>query len=167
MQTLEIISINFWNILISLCNLVVLYFILKKFLYKPVQKVLKERQEKINESYARAESAESEANESKKLWSEKLAEVNAEADEILEKAAENAKARSQTIVEAGEAEAVRIRKQAEEDAVLTRKKAEDSIRQEIVDISLALSEKIIEREVNKEDHDALIDEFISRIGDEL
>ncbi len=167
MQTLEIISINFWNILISLCNLAVLYFILKKFLYKPVQKVLKDRQEKIDESYARAESAESEAEKNKKLWAQKLAEVNAEADEILEKAAENAKARSRTIVEAGEAEAVRIRTQAEEDAVLTHKKAENSIRQEIIDVSLALSEKILEREVNKDDHDALIDEFISKIGEEL
>ncbi len=167
MQTLEIISINFWNILISLCNLVVLYFILKKFLYKPVQKVLKERQEKIDESYARAESAESEAAESKKLWAQKLAEVNSQADEILEKAAENAKARSRAIVEAGEAEAVRIRAQAAEDAVLTRKKAEEDIRKEIVDVSLALSEKILEREVNRDDHSALIDEFISGIGEDL
>ena len=40
MQSLDVISINLWQMLISLCNLVILYAILKKFLYKPVRKAL-------------------------------------------------------------------------------------------------------------------------------
>ena len=43
MQSLDIISINIWQILISLCNLVLLFLILKKFLYKPVHNVLAQR----------------------------------------------------------------------------------------------------------------------------
>ena len=44
MQTLEIISVNLWQILISLANLLLIYIILKKLLWKPVKKVMDQRQ---------------------------------------------------------------------------------------------------------------------------
>ena len=48
MQTLEIISINIGQILISLCNLVLLFLALKKFLFQPVKKALAQRQEALD-----------------------------------------------------------------------------------------------------------------------
>ena len=42
MPSLDVISINLWQILISLCNLLILFLILKKFLYKPVRRVMQE-----------------------------------------------------------------------------------------------------------------------------
>ena len=45
------------------------------------------------------------------------------------------------------------------------KKAESEIKTQIVDVSFELSKKIIEREINKEDHHKLIDSFIEQIGD--
>ncbi len=166
MQPLEIISINIWNVLISLCNLAVLYFILKRFLYKPVKKVLNARREQLENSYIEAEGAKAEADMNKQLWEEKLATANEQADEIIDKATKSAQRRSMDIVEAGEAEADRIRAQAASDAELERKKAQSEIKREIVDISVALSEKILEREVNADDHRDLIDKFISEIGEE-
>ena len=43
MQNLSVISINIWQILISLVNLLLLTLAIKKFLFKPVQKVLETR----------------------------------------------------------------------------------------------------------------------------
>ena len=40
MQSLEVISVNIWHILISLCNLLILFLIVKRFLFKPVKKAL-------------------------------------------------------------------------------------------------------------------------------
>ena len=42
----------------------------------------------------------------------------------------------------------------------------ETIKEQIVDVSTALAEKMLEREVNADDHKALIDDFISKIGDE-
>ena len=50
MQTLDVISVNLWQILISLINLFLLFLILKKFLFKPVKKVLDQRQRCRTES---------------------------------------------------------------------------------------------------------------------
>ena len=44
-------------------------------------------------------------------------------------------------------------------------KAEDGIKREIVYVSAALTEKMLDREINTQDHRALIDSFIDKIGD--
>ena len=56
-QTLEVISINIWQIVVSLCNLIILFFVLKKFLYKPVKKVLAERSAAVEKEYSDARNA--------------------------------------------------------------------------------------------------------------
>ena len=68
MQSMEVISINIWQILISLCNLLVLFLILKKFLYKPVKKAMAERKAAVEEQYGAAEKAERSALASKEEW---------------------------------------------------------------------------------------------------
>ena len=44
MPTLDVVSVNIWQILISLANLVIIFLIVKKFLFAPVQRMLAERQ---------------------------------------------------------------------------------------------------------------------------
>ena len=48
---------------------------------------------------------------------------------------------------------------------MERRKAEEGIRKEIVEVSSALAEKLLEREVSADDHRRLIDTFIDEIGD--
>ena len=60
-QPLEVISVNLWQILISLCNLLLLFLIIKRFLYKPVKKVLAQRQAALQEQYDAAASAQTDA----------------------------------------------------------------------------------------------------------
>ena len=165
MQTLDVISDNLWQILISLVNLVVLFLIVKKFLFKPVRKVLAERQAEIDGRYNAAAEAESSANESRALWQEKLSGANAEADAIINKATEQAKFRGEAIVADAESKADGIIRTAQNEADLERRKAVDSIKREIVDVSGAIAEKMLEREINTDDHRALIDSFIENIGD--
>ena len=165
MQTLDVISVNLWQILISLINLIVLFLIVKKFLFKPVKKVLAERQAEIDGRYNSAAEAQSKADESRLTWENKLAGANAEADAIINKATEQAKFRSEAIVADAEAKADGIIRMAETEAELERRKAVDSIKREIVDVSGAIAEKMLEREINTDDHRALIDSFIENIGD--
>ena len=48
MQSLDIISINLWQILISLANLLIIFLIFKKLLFKPVQNILAARQQQVD-----------------------------------------------------------------------------------------------------------------------
>ena len=75
MQSLSIISVNIWQILISFANLAILTWIIKKFLFKPVKKVMDARRETIDSAYARADAAEAEAEEHRKNYAAAMAAV--------------------------------------------------------------------------------------------
>ena len=165
MQTLDIISVNFWQILISLCNLLILFLLIKKFLYAPVKKTMEARQAKIDEGYAAASRAEAEAEEHRAAWEDKLATARAEADEILEKAGVTAQRRADKILSEAEEKAAGMIRRAEEAIALEEKKAEAAVRREIVDVSALLTEKMLRREIRVEDHRALIDDFIDGMGE--
>ena len=166
MQSLDIISVNLWHILVSLANLALLYFAAKKFLYAPVKKVLESRQNTIDTHYKEAEEAENAAKITKKAYEDKLSHASEEADSILSSAVSDAKQREKEILDQAKSQAEGIVRRAEENAALEMKKAESAIKEEIVSVSAKLSEKLLEREIKTEDHKTLIDSFIDSIGDE-
>ena len=165
MQNLDVISFNIWDTLISLANLILLFLIVKKFLYKPVKKVLKARQNEIESQYTNAEDAQKKAYENREKWEKTLSGAKAKADEIIKDATDIAKNRGESIVNDAKERAENIVRQAEQDAILERKKATDTIKKEIVEVSGALTSKMLEREINTDDHRTLIDEFIEKIGE--
>ena len=73
MQSLDVISVNLWQILISLCNLVIIFLVVKHFLYQPVRKMLKKRQETLDGEYAAAALSRQQADASRAHWQEKMA----------------------------------------------------------------------------------------------
>ena len=165
MQPSEIISVNLWQIVVSLLNLVILFLIIKKFLYQPVKNVLKSRQDKIDEQNNKASEYLSDAERTKAELEAKLNDAENQADNILNEATVNAQRRKEKILDEARDEAESIIRQAKTNAELEMKKAESEIKTQIVDVSFELSKKIIEREINKEDHHKLIDSFITQIGD--
>jgi len=165
MQSLEVISVNLWDILISLLNLLILFLLFKKFLFKPVNNMLAKRQSEIDERYDAANEAKRSAEADKLLWDEKLSTVKEESELIIKKAQDSAKRQEETILSKAKEQADSILRQAETEAELEMKKAEDSIKQEIVEVSTALANKLLEREINADDHRSLIDSFIEKIGD--
>ncbi len=165
MKSLDIVSVNIWQILISLANLTLLFLILKKFLFKPVKEMLAKRQNAVDEMYSSAARADADANENKKQWEEKLKSADDKADTLIKEASETAEKRGEKIVADAKEKAESIIRQAEIEAELRLKKAEAGIKTEIVNVSYALTEKMLEREINADDHRTLIDSVIGKIGD--
>lgn len=164
-QTLDIITINIWSILISLANLVILFFILKRFLYKPFKKMLEQRREAIDKQYEAADEAKCSAEASKKEWEAKLDTADLEAEAIIRDAEQQAQNRKDNIISEANQKAEGIIRHAESEAELERQKADAEIKTKIAEVSAALAEKMLEREINPDDHRALIDSFINEVGD--
>ncbi|MBQ8684122.1 MAG: F0F1 ATP synthase subunit B [Clostridia bacterium] len=165
MQTLEIISVNLWQILISLANLLLIFLILKKFLFKPVQKVMNQRQAEVDKQYADAEQAAADARQDKAAWAEKLAGADDEAAARLKAADATAREHGDRLVADARGRADDIIRQAKNEAALEKAKAEAAMKEEIVQVSTALAEKMLEREIAAADHQQLIDSFLDEIGD--
>lgn len=166
MQTLDVISINLWQILASLLNLLILFLIVKKFLYKPVKKMLNDRQNTIDGDYKKAEEAKNQALADQKAYEEKIVTAKAEGDSIIKSAVDMAHSREEEILKEAKQKAEGILKQAQSDIDLERRKAESLIKSEIVSVSTALTEKMLEREISADDHKKIIDSFIDGIGEE-
>lgn len=166
MQSLDVISVNIWQMLVSLANLVLLFLLIKKFLYKRVKNMLETRQKTIQGDYDAAKEAKEQALADKKTYEDKLLSAKTEADKVIKSAVDVANEREKEIIDEAKMKADGIIRQAQNDAVLERKKAEDSIKREIVEVSSLLTEKMLEREVSMDDHKKFIDSFIEGIGDE-
>ena len=165
MGNLEVISVNLWDILISLCNLLLITLILKKFLYQPVKKVLAQRQATLQQQYDAAKQAQEQAEHDRDAYTEKLRTANDEAERVMKEATAAADHRSEAIVASAHERADSIVRQAQTQAELELKKAEDSMKTQIVDVSTELTEKLLSREINADDHRKLIDSFIDGIGE--
>lgn len=165
MQTLDVISVNLWQIAVSLVNLLLLFLVVKKFLYKPVHKMLDARQARIDADYAAANEARVKAEADQKAYEDKLSEAHREAEGVIHSAVELAAQREKELLGDAKKKADGIVRQAQNSAEMERKKAEESIKQEIVVVSSLLTEKILEREVKTEDHRELIDRFMEDLDE--
>ena len=165
MQHLDVISVNVWQILVALINLVILFLILKKFLFKPVQKVLKQREDELNGQYDKANETLLAAEDAKEKYQTRLNGAKLEAEDIIKTATDNAAKRSKVILEGAAEEADAIVSRAKTQAELEKKRAQNDIKNEIADVSTLIAEKLLSREINDDDQKRLIDSFINELGE--
>lgn len=166
MQALDVVSVNLWQILISLVNLLLIFLIVKKVLFAPVQRMLSNRQSQVDERYAAAEAAEKKARQDQADWEEKMQSAQEEAAAMLKNAADGASRRREAILTDAKERADGIVRQAQAQAELEKQKAAADMKHEIVDVSAALTEKMLSREIREEDHRALFESFLENIGDD-
>ena len=165
MQTLDVISVNIWQIIISLANLVILFLLFKKFLFKPVKEMIARREAAVEAELDAAKHEHDAANEERRQWEAKMASADEEADRIIQNAVTKANKKSGVIISTASERADEIIKVAKFEASLEHKAAQEGIKREIVDLSSTLTGKLLEREIKPEDHSELIDEFINEIGE--
>ena len=108
---LGFLSIDIGTILFSWINLMILFFALKHFLFKPVQKILSERQAAVDQTLKDAEDARARAEAAETEYTEKLTKAKEESAEMLRNAARKAQQRSEEIVAGAKAEAAGILQQ--------------------------------------------------------
>ena len=73
------VSIGWWEILVTMCNTLITFAIIKKFLFKPVRKMLAQREEEVKTIYSAAEQAQTEAEQKRTEYTERLSKAKEEA----------------------------------------------------------------------------------------
>ena len=159
------VGIDPWTALFTFCNMMITFAVLKKFLFKPVKKMIDDRQAEIVTMYADADAAKQKAAELEQEYQQHLQSIRDERDTLLREATARAQKREEEIVGEARAEAAALRAAAEADIAQERKKAVNDLKNEIGGIAVDIAGKVVEREINETDHKALIDEFIRNVGD--
>lgn len=148
----------------TLLNTLILFLVLKHFLFKPVNKILDERREKVEKTYKEADDKLTEASRLETEYTEKLANAKAESAEIVKNATKRAQLRSDEIIAEAKTEASGLIVKANADIEKEKKRAVNQIKDEISDIALMVAEKVVEKEISPKDHERLIENFISEFG---
>ena len=161
------LGVNPWTALFVLLNTLTIFFVAKKFLFVPVMNIIAERQKEIDDMYSDAGAARSNARALEAEYNAKLSDAMAESDRIVKDAVVRAQRREEDIIRQANIEAQAIVDKAVNDAALEKKKAINDAKDEISGISLAIAEKVIERNLASADQEKLIDDFLKNLGDVL
>ena len=166
MQSLDIISVNLWNTLLSLANLVIIFLILKKFLFKPVQKVMAERRNQVDKIYSDASEDLNTAKELKQEYEQRLAAARQEADSLIKTATKNAQRKSDQIVAEANSQANHVKQKAEAEIAQQKKQMLKDVRSEISELAVDIASKVVAREISQKDYDGFVNEFIQNVGEQ-
>lgn len=159
------IGVDFWTALFTLINFIVTFLILKKLLFKPVKKMIDDRQQEIDGLYADANAAKKQALELKDQYSVRLADAGQEASHLIQEASRTAQIQGDEIIRTAKSDAQAILDKAERDIALEKKKAMNDMKDDISGVALSIAEKVVEKEINEEDQQQLIASFIDKLGD--
>ena len=163
--TQALVAVNPITLIASICNLFIQLFIFKKFFWDKVMKVIDQRREAADQEIAQAKSSRSEADAMKAAYEQDMKEARDKADEIVLSAQKAATARSEEIISQARTTAAQIKEKASADIAMEKKKAINDAKNEISGLAMAIAGKVVERELNSEDHSEMINRFISELGE--
>ena len=159
------VGINFWTMLFAWCNLLILYLVLKKILFKPVKNMIDSRQEEVDKMYSDAEGAVKSAEEMKAEYESRLESARSESEEILKNAQRRATLKEEEILKDARAEAQRVLERADEQIALEKKRILNEVKDEVAEMAIDIAGAVIGRDVSEDEHRALIDSFIDGAGE--
>lgn len=160
----EFLNINFFTALFTLANTVILFLVLKKFLFKPVMKMITDRQREIDDMYDAAGKAKASADALEREYQQKLSAAAQTGERLVKEAADRGRSREEEIIRRANLEASAIREKAAADIAQEKKKAINDAKDEISEMAMAIAGKVVGRALNGADQASLVDHFIEELG---
>ena len=142
----------------------IVYFLVAKFAFPRMSAALEERAANIQGKLEEAEVAINEAESTKQRYEEQLREARGEANRIVEDGRQQGEALRRDIVTRAEQEAQAIIERARGEIATERERTVSALRSEVGTLSVRLAGKIVEKELDQQAHDALIDRYIQELS---
>lgn len=154
---------NWVSFVTQLGALIVLIIAVTYFAYKPVKKILKDRQDYIEKNIQDAEKSKAKWQENELKSETTVLESSRKAADIVAEAKSNAEKERNIILEQTAKDVEKMKKDAEDDIKRMEKEAEEDIKEEMVSIALEAAKELLAREVNSKDNSRFVNEFIDQV----
>lgn len=162
----SLVGVNFWTALFGLCNMLITFAILKKFLFKPVKKMIDDRQKEIDDLYADAGNAKAQAEALRQQYDARLKDAHAEGDRIIREATRQAQSQEEAILRDAQDKAARTMERAQEQIALEKKQAMNDLKDQVSGMALDIASAVLEEDIDGKKHTQLIDRFIKDLGEQ-
>ena len=155
------INKEFWSTLFfTVLNILVLYFILKKILFKPVSKYMLARTTKIEEALALAEEAKEMASKMEDEHKERIKEIKEEGNALIASYEKKAKKEYENIIAKAKEDSAKITENTKHELEVEKEQLISGLKEEIADLVLDASKKVINENLDTKANRKLIDKFI-------
>ena len=148
------VDLTLGTILAQMLNFFILVWILARFAYKPLVSMMQERKERIAKDLADAQAARNEAEQFKADYAAQIANARQEAQQIVEKAVQQAEATTRDQLAAA-------REQIEREN--ERDRAMNNLRNEVISLSVAMATKVVAKDMDSETNTKLIEDAIAKL----
>jgi len=162
---LEALGLDLGLFLSQIINFGLLLALLSVMLYKPVMKKLEERAAKIKKGLDDAERAQALRADAEAHREEAMAQARHEAREIIEQGTRTAEQQRQEILEQARQEAHELILRAQQQVQHELEEGRTRLVEKVIDISMAAASRLIEKELDEEQHHALIHQFLQEAKD--
>lgn len=160
----QALGMSLTEFIFYLVNFLILVGVLGKFLYKPFLNLMETRKQSIVDALDNAEAVNRRADEKMANYDRKIAKLEAEGREIIKEAKIKAEEQANEIIEQANQRASQIMNRAEKEIEREREKAVLEIREQIAVLSLMAAEKIMERDVEVNGQDQIIEQVLEEAG---
>ncbi|KNZ43195.1 hypothetical protein AKG39_02840 [Acetobacterium bakii] len=152
-------------LLATIINFIIFVLIIKHFFYEKVKVIIAKRQDDVSAEIVGATEKNATAGKLKLEYEGLLADIRAKENEIIREANTEGQAQRHDIVEKAHGEAKVILAKAMAEIELEKRKAMNEVKSNIVDLSLFAAEKIIHKSMDQKQHEAMILDFIDKVGE--
>ena len=153
-----------WDIIWTFVNILLLFVLLKLFLFKPVNAMIEKRRKLIDGQLSDAAQKQKEAEAEKQAYADRLKEAHTEAAEILKKAKAEAEAQYCMILERAERDAQKKTAEAEKKIALEHEQMLKNAKSEIAAVAVMAAQKLAVKHADAEADSALLESLIQEAG---
>ena len=157
------VDLTLGTILAQMLNFFILVWILARFAYKLLVSMMQERKERIAKDLADAQAARNEAEQFKADYAAQIANARQEAQQIVEKAVQQAEATTREQLAAAREQIEREKERARQDIVNERDRAMNNLRNEVISLSVAMATKVVAKDMDSETNTKLIEDAIAKL----
>jgi len=150
-------------LLSQIAGFVILFWILKRFMFGPIARILEEREQKVREHLERAEREREAMTRSRAEYDQRLAQIEAEARDRIQQAIQQANAIREEIVQQARSEGERILARSRAEIEHEKQKALVELRDRMAELAVLGAQKVIESSLDEASHRRLVRSFLEEL----
>ncbi len=154
-----------WTFVMQIANTLILYFFLRKLLFKPVTEFMEKRENEVASKYEDLERKNEEVVRLKEEYQEKISKSDEKGKAILRDYRAKGETLTAEMKKEAEEEIAAKKAMAEKDIEREQKKAVNALKDDISTMAMLVASKVLEKDMSAEDHKGIIDDVIEKAGD--
>lgn len=153
------------SIVFAMVSFAILYWLLNKYAFGPLFSIMEKRRERVLGEMESAEKSRQEAEKYLEEQKQAIQEARQEALQIIEQAKKSASRQAEETLMQANAEAERLKAEALQEIEVQKNNAVAELRSQVSAMSVLIASKIVEKQIEEQDHKQLIDQYLQEVGD--